>query len=74
MLVLDSCKFDEAEFIVTEKRKDGETVFPIQSQLEHSRANNSVMKSPTRSKFELTRDLMPVLVICKFDKDPTKGD
>ena len=49
-------------------------VFPIQSQWERSRANNSVVKSPTRPKFELIRDFMPVLIICKFDKDPIKGD
>ena len=62
MPVLISCKFDEDIF------------FPIQSQWERSRANNSVVKSPTRPKSKLIRDFMPVLVTCKFDKDPIKGD
>ena len=43
-------------------------IFPIQSQWERSRANNSVVKSPTRPKFEVIRDFMPVLVTCKFDE------
>ena len=33
--------------------------FPIQSQWERSRANNSVVKSSTRPKFELIRDFIP---------------
>ena len=47
---------------------------PIQNQWERSRANNSVVKSPTWPKFELFRDLLPALVTYKFDKDPIKGD
>ena len=35
---------------------------------------NSVVKSPTRSKFEPIQDFMPVLITSKFDKDPIKGD
>ena len=62
----------KTEFIVTEKRRD--TIFPIQIQWERSRANNSIVKSPTRPKFELIRDFMPVFVPCKFDKDPIKDD
>ena len=42
------------------------------SPWECSRVNNSVVKSPTRLKFELSQGLMPVLIICKFDKDPIK--
>ena len=54
--------------------KDEDTIFPIQSQWERSRATNSVVKSVTRPKFEFIRDFMPVLVTCKFDKDLIKDD
>ena len=62
----------KTEFIVTEKRWRHH--FPHSKSMERSWANNSVVKSPTQPKFELIRDFMPVLVICKFDKDPIKGD
>ena len=66
MPVLVTCKF-----IVTEKRWD--TFFPIQSQWKHSRANNSVVKSPIQPKLK-----SPIQhkfeLICKFDKDLIKGD
>ena len=39
-----------------------------------SRANNSKVNNPIRPKFELVRAFMPVLITCKFDKDPIKGD
>ena len=39
-----------------------------------SRANNSRVNNSIRPTFELLRALMPVLVTCKFDKDPIKGD
>ena len=71
MPVLVTCKFDE-DWIQT--RKDGDTIFPIQSQWERSRTNNFVVKSLTWPKIELIGDFMPVLVTCKFDKDPIKGD
>ena len=71
MPVLVTCKFDE-DGTHSNLRKDGDTIFPIRSQWEHSRANNSAVKSPTWSKFELIRDFMPVLITCKFDKDPIK--
>ena len=48
MPVLVTCKFDGDW---TEKR--WRTIFPIQSQWECSRANNSLVKSPARPKFEL---------------------
>ena len=37
-------------------------------------ANNSKVNNPIRPKFKLVRAFMPVLVTCKFDKDPIKGD
>ena len=39
-----------------------------------SRANNSKVNNPIRPKFELVRAFMSVLITCKFDKDPIKGD
>ena len=60
----------KTEFVV----KNGETIFPIKSQWERSRANNSIVKSPTQPKFEHIWEFMPVLVTCKFDKDLVKGD
>ena len=39
-----------------------------------SRANNSKVNNPIQPKFELIWVFMPVLVTCKFDKDPIKGD
>ena len=72
MPVLVSCKFDETEFIVTEKRWRHH--FPHSKSMGMLRANNSVVKSLTRPKFELIWDFVPVLIICKFDEDPIKGD
>ena len=72
MPVLFPISLMTTEFIVTEKK--GDTIFPIQSQWERSRANNYIVKSPTRPKFELIRDFMHVFVTCKFDKDPIKCD
>ena len=46
MPVLVSCKFDE-DWIHSNWEKT-DTIFPIQSHWERSRANNSVVKSPTR--------------------------
>ena len=36
--------------------------------------NNSNVNNPIQPKFELIRAFMPLLVTCKFDKDPIKGD
>ena len=66
MPVLVSC-YDEDWYWDWEKM---ETSF---SPWECSRVNNSVVKSPTRPKFELSQGFMPVLITCKFDKDPIKG-
>ena len=62
----------KTEVIVIEKK--WRHPFPLQSQWERSVANRSVVKSPTQPTSELTRDFMPVLVACKFDKDSIKGD
>ena len=56
----------------TPGREKMETLF--QSQREHSRVSNSVVKSPTQPKFELVRAFMPFFVTCKFDKYLIKGD
>ena len=39
----------------------------------HSRANNSDVNDPIWPEIELVRDLIPVLVITKFDEDPIKN-
>ena len=39
-----------------------------------SRANNSKVNNLIQPKCELVRAFMPVLVTCKFDKDPIKGN
>ena len=69
--VLVTSKFDE-DWIHSNWEKMETSFFPIQSQWERSRANNSVVKSWTWPKFEFLRDFMPVLITCKFDKDPIK--
>ena len=38
------------------------------------RANNSKGSNPIPPKFELIQAFMPVLITCKFDKGPIKGD
>ena len=50
----------KSEFIATEK--DGDTIFPNQSQWERSRVYNSVVSGPIWQKLELVRDFMHVLV------------
>ena len=52
MPVLVTCKFDE-DWIHSNWEKMETPFSPIQSQWERSRANNSVVKSPTWPKFEL---------------------
>ena len=37
-------------------------------------ANNSKVNIPILPKFELVQAFMPVLITCKLDKDPIKGD
>lgn len=39
---------------------------------QHSRAGNSRLKSAFLPKFELIRDIMPVLAICKYEDNPIK--
>ena len=51
--------------------------FPIRHvslwvMFKHSRALNSKANNPIWPEFELVRDVMPVLVICQFHKDPIK--
>ena len=40
----------------------------------HSKASNSEVDSPIWPKFELIQDFMAVLVTCKTDEDPIKGE
>ena len=43
-------------------------------QCQQSRANNSKVTGLIWLEFELIWDLMPVLVTCKFDKDPINNE
>ena len=63
------------EFIVTEKKWRLHFLhYKSMGKLLPLRANNLKVSIPIRSKFELYRVFMSVLVTCKFDKDPIKGD
>ena len=62
----------ETEFIVTGKLMETPlSPFKVNG---NAQGRITVVKSPTRPTFKLIQDFMPVLVICKFDKDPIKGD
>ena len=50
------------------RRQNLDTIFPIQTQWECSRAYNSIASGSIWPKFELIRDFMFVLVICKYKK------
>ena len=39
-----------------------------------SRAANSAVLGPIWPKFELVRDLMDVLVTCKYEEDPIRNE
>ena len=39
-----------------------------------SNANYSKLNNPIRPELELVQAFMPILVTCKFDNDPIKGD
>ena len=64
MPVFISCKFDEVWIRSNWEKMD--TIFPIQSQWERSRAYNSVVSGPIWQKFELVLDFLHVLVTCKY--------
>ena len=72
MPVLVTCKFDE-DWIYSNWEKV-ETSFLHHTSMGKtnlcSRANNSKVNNPIQPKFEPIRAFMPVLDICKFDKDP----
>ena len=56
-----------------QQRKSGNTIFPIIRSigvfLRRSRAANSVVGGPIWPKFELTHNIMHVLVTSMFEKD-----
>ena len=43
------------------------------SNTQQSRADNSAVRGPIWSKFELIRDVIDVLVTCKNEEDPLKN-
>ena len=64
------------EFIVTEKKWRHHFLHykSMGKDFRTQKANNSKVNNPIQPKFELIRAFMPVLVTCKFDKDPIKDD
>ena len=62
-----TCKFEE-DWIPSNWDKMEKSFSPIQSQWESSMANNSVVKSPNRPKFDFIRDFMPVFVTASLTK------
>ena len=70
MPVLDTCKFKEVTHQNSRLYGPG-NIFPIISLWENfcrSRASTSADNNPTWPKFEMVRDFMPVLDICKFEQ------
>ena len=68
MHVLVKCKFEE-DPIKTEGAIVSTTCF-----FQRSRAGNCEVSRQMWLLFELVRDVMPVLVSCKFDEDPIKNE
>ena len=76
MHVLDTCKNEEDPI-----KKEGARVLtrflPLQVYGDFSRpsrAANSAVLGPIWPNFELVRDVMDVLVTCKYEKDPIKNE
>ena len=71
MPVLVTSNFDDNS--VKNKRASMETPFSHYKSMgiffSRSRATNSVVSGPIWPKFELVRDFIHVLVICKYKKD-----
>ena len=76
MHVLVTCKNENDRF-----KNEGARVFTIFLPLQvygdffrRSRAANSAVLGPIWPNFELVRDVMYVLVTCKFEEDPIKNE
>ena len=73
--VLIICKYENDPIKTAEKCDD--IVFPIISLWDffiRSRAANSAVLGPIWPNSELVRDVMNVLVTCKYEEDPIKNE
>ena len=73
--ILVTGNFDDDS--IKNERASMETVFSHYKSMgnfRRSRAANSVVSGPIWPKFELVRDLMHVLVTCKYKKDRIKNN
>ena len=76
MHVLDTSK-NEEDPIKNEGARVFTTFLPLKVYLDfsrRSRAANSAVLGPIWPIFELVRDVMDVLVICKYEEDPIKNE
>ena len=74
MHVLDTCK-NEEDPIKNEGARVFTTFLPLKVYWDFSRrsgAANSAVLGPIWPIFELVRDVMDVLVTCKYEEDPIK--
>ena len=76
MHVLDTCKNEEDPI-----KNEGARLFTRFLLLEvygdfsrRSSADNSAVLGPIWPNFELVRDIMDVLVTCKYEEDPIKNE
>ena len=77
MPILVTCKFDEET--INNEYASVETFSPLALEVygkkfQCSRAKRSTVNSLIWPEFELVRDFMPVLVICKFDDNRIKSE
>ena len=71
MYVIITCKY-EKDPIKNSREKVETSFFQLQAYgdfFRHSQANNSAVGGPIRPKFELFRDLMHVIIACKYEKE-----
>ena len=72
MPVLDTSNFDDD--LIKNEHASMETSFSHYNFFRRSRAANSVVSGQIWPKFELVRDLMHVLITCKYKKDQIKSN
>ena len=68
--VLITCKYEKNPI-----KNSGENVMTVYGDFSRrSRAANSAVFGPIWPNFELVRDVMDVLVTCKYEEDPIKNE
>ena len=72
MYVIITCKY-EKDLIKNSREKVDFSHYKPLFFSRRSRASNSAVSRPIRSKFELVRDLMHVIVACKYEKERMKN-